>query len=325
MVWSDARSPFILTHDATRGAHALWRVDVGKDSSFAEGNAASAPFDDEAGRDILRASGLADGPDASGITKGREMFERYAFAEHGRVSATRVWTEPSGTSRYPWTTAALAHDDAGAPTIATLCESTRELVGWRLDGDGSGPPIASFRVPDVASFVAVAATRGEDASDILAIHENSEGFRCLALRCGGRAVFEWPGTCVLGATGARVSAVRSLHSAVGGRCTASLDDGGSVRLAAPTPPRHPASRALLETLDASLRGGDRAEAMSLVLAATARAGDKDAEWALASTAVARWCGCGGDDDDGWAGDDPDQGRPDFGRGERRRRRRRRRR
>ena len=53
VVWSCARSPFILTHDATRGAHALWRVDVGKDSSFADGNAASAPFDDEAGRDIL--------------------------------------------------------------------------------------------------------------------------------------------------------------------------------------------------------------------------------------------------------------------------------
>ena len=303
VVWSDARSPFILTHDATRGAHALWRVDVGKDSSFADGNAASAPFDDEAGRDILRASGLADGPDASG-SMSREMFERYAFAEHGRVSATRVWTEPSGTSRHPRTSAALAHDDAGAPTIATLCEQTRELVGWRLDGDGSGPPIASFRVPDVASFVAVAATRGEDALDILAIHENSEGFRCLTLRCGGRAVFEWPGTCVLGATGARVSDVQSLHSAVGGRCTAALDGGGSVRLAAPTPPRHPASRALLETLDASLRNGDRAEAMSLVLASAAQVRDKDAEWALASTEVARWCGCDFNDEDGWAGNDP---------------------
>ena len=314
VVWSDARSPFILTHDATRGAHALWRMSHAKVSSSSEGNAASAPFDDEAGRDILRASGLADGPKASGITKGqREMFERYAFAEHGRVAATLVWTEPDETSRLAWTTAALAHDDAGAPTIATLCESTRELVGWRLDGDGSGPPIASFRVPDVASFVAVAATRGEDALDILAIHENSG---CLALRCGGRAVFEWPGTCVLGATGARVSAVRSLHSAVGGRCTASLDDGGSVRLTSPTPPRHPASRALLETFDASLRGGDRAEAVSLVLAATARAGDKDAEWALASTAVASWCGCGGDDDDeeGWAGYDRTRDDPTLGEG-----------
>ena len=85
VVWSDARSPFILTHDATRGAHALWRISHAKVSSSSEGNAASAPFDDEAGRDILRASGLADGPKASGITKGqREMFERYAFAEHGR-------------------------------------------------------------------------------------------------------------------------------------------------------------------------------------------------------------------------------------------------
>ena len=305
VVWSSARSPFILTHDANRGAHALWRVDVKDSVCHSDGNAANAPFDDEAGRDILRASGLADGP--RGTSGGRrEMFERYAFAQHGRVAATRVWTEPNGTSKEPHKWAALAHDDEGAPTIATLCESTREVVGWRLDGDGSGPPVASFRVPDVASFVAVAATRGEDALDILAIHENSGR---LALRCGGRAVFEWPGTCTLGATGARVSQVRSLHSAVGGRCTATLDDGGSVRLAAPTPPRHPASRALLETLDASLRGGDRAEAMSLVLAATAQGrGDKDAEWALASTAVARWCGCGGDDDeeDGffWGGDDP---------------------
>ena len=143
------------------------------------------------------------------------MFERYAFAQHGRVAATRVWTEPNGTSKEPHKWAALAHDDAGAPTIATLCEQTRELVGWRLDGDGSGPPIASFRVPDVASFVAVAATRGEDASDILAIHENSEGFRCLTLRCGGRAVFEWPGTCTLGATGARVSRSRASTTVAG--------------------------------------------------------------------------------------------------------------
>ena len=109
------------------------------------------------------------------------MFERYAFAQHGRVAATRVWTEPNGTSKEPHKSAALAHDDEGTPTIATLCESTREVVGWRLDGDGSGPPVASFRVPDVASFVAVAATRGEDALDILAIHENSGR---LALRCG---------------------------------------------------------------------------------------------------------------------------------------------
>ena len=110
--------------------------------------------------------------------------------------------------------------------------------------------------------------------------------------------------------------MRSLHSAVGGRCTAELDDGGSVRLASPTPPRHPASRALLETFDASLRGGDRAEAVSLVLAATARAGDKDAEWALASTAVASWCGCGDDDDDeeGWAGYDRTRDDPTLGEG-----------
>ena len=172
------------------------------------------------------------------------MFERYAFAEHGRVAATLVWTEPDD-SRLAWTTAALAHDDAGAPTIATLCESTRELVGWRLDGDGSGPPIASFRVPDVASFVAVAAAAGLR----LGYPRDSRGLRVPRAALRRQGGFRVAGDVCVDATGARVSAVRSLHSAVGGRCTASLDDGRSVRLASPTPPRHPASRALLETFD----------------------------------------------------------------------------
>ena len=99
VVWSDARRR--SSRDPRRDAGRCTRSGKRGAERFvvAEGSG-SAPFDDEAGRDILRASGLADGPKASGITKGqREMFERYAFAEHGRVAATLVWTEPAGTSR----------------------------------------------------------------------------------------------------------------------------------------------------------------------------------------------------------------------------------
>ena len=55
--------------------------------------------------------------------------------------------------------------------------------------------------------------------------------------------------------------------------------------------------------------------MSLVLAATARAGDKDAGRALASTAVASWCGCGDFNDGRVGGKRPDtRDDPTFGEG-----------
>ena len=123
VVWSSARSPFILTHDANRGAHALWRVDVKDSVCHSDVNAANAPFDDEAGRDILRASGLADGP--RGTSGGRrEMFERYAFAQHGRVAATRVWTEPNGTSKEP-RNAPRSRTTTRAPRRSRRCANRR--------------------------------------------------------------------------------------------------------------------------------------------------------------------------------------------------------
>ena len=80
---------------------------------------------------------------------------------------------------------------------------------------------------------------------------------------------------MLGATGARARGVQSLHSAVEARERSAAADRVALmkrrrRL------RHRGSRALLETLDASLRNGDRAEAISLVLASAAQVRDKDA-------------------------------------------------
>ena len=315
VVWSAADSPYVLTHCAKAKSHSLWRLDDSFDSSEASGNAATAPFDDEGGDDLLRSSGLLDDDKDDRVHRQRAMFERYAFAEHKKVRAIRVWTERNGTSPLRHAHAALAHDDSGRPTIATLDGTTRECVGWGLDvsdGDGSGPPSASFRIADVRSFAAVASTRGDSFLDILALHEYGG---CLTLRCGGRGVFEWPGTCVLGVTNAGVSSVEALHSAVGGRCTADINDGRRVRLEAPKPPRHPATEALLETLDVSLRDVDRAEAMSLVLTESAMAVDKDEEWAFVSAAVARWCGCDADGTIGGRWEDDTEASPEADDGE----------
>lgn len=113
LVWSSYDSVFILTHDPTRKAHALWRV---APCTSAYANAADAPFDDgfddEFGDERRRPGETTDVcdermDDASEILPENKNEILVDFETHSqsvspaRLSLRRVWTEPKGFAERP--------------------------------------------------------------------------------------------------------------------------------------------------------------------------------------------------------------------------------
>ena len=299
IVWSSADSLFVLTHDASLRAHALWRLAPAADS---DASAAFAPFDDVT--NLVGGATPGAPPDTPGMdTPGgtsksspepenahssRAFAAMLSSAERSRVSFARVWIEPVGAAPEPATFAAVTHDDDGAPTLATLRDGA--LTGYALerrdafdgdgdvdrpDGRGRGPPRVSFAIEDVAAAVAVAATRAPLLDLVVARRGLRAAGAGLELFCGARRAHAWDADAFLLADedepSPRVGSVVRLHSPVGPRFTAETAEGVAARLAAPTAPQDPAAAALTRAVDATFEGDERAEVMAIVSAASARA------------------------------------------------------
>ena len=323
---------FVLTHDASLRAHSLWRLAPAADSAAF---AAFAPFDDVT--NLVGGATPGAPPDTPGMdTPGgtsksspepenahssRAFAAMLSSAERSRVSFARVWIEPVGSAPEPATFAAVTHDDDGAPTLATLRDgaltgyalerrdAARDGDGDRPDGRGRGPPRVSFAIEDVAASVSVAATRAPLLVLVFALLGPRAAGSGLELFCGARRAHAWDADAFLladeGEPSPRVGSVVRLHSPVGPRFTAETSEGVAARLASPTATQDPAAAALTRAVDATFEGDERAEAMAIVSAASARAvaraptvapfgalgPDAAVEWNAVAGALLGWCGC----------------------------------
>ena len=371
IAWSSVDSVLLLTHDAGRASHALWRLSPAAERREGEGErgekresagttgARDGDGDDDddawnflstepstrAGRPFgeyfsttagLKSGGVlldvdvdddgeegdgeegdGDGSPNSVLGGSRSRARAYSQAEHPRVAATRVWTEPPGRSPSPASHAALTHaDDArGTPALAALL-ADGALVGWSLRRAGAGAgaggdaaPRVVFAIDDVVSFAAAAATRAP-LLDVL-VKRADPGRDALGLFAGARCVMSWDASATLWRDAAagvvRVGDVVRVHSPVGNRVTAETTaarGGIAVRLSLPTGFASPAARAVMDAagkdvmraLDAGA-GEASASATAAVVAAAASAaasgsgfGSGDAaEWNAVRDALLRLC------------------------------------
>ena len=293
IAWSSADSLYFLTHDPTRGSHALWRVAPAAEARLI---AADAPFD-----------APFDAETNAKPFPPREDEQR--SAPFARVAVERVWREPERFASRPTSFAGVAHDDDARET-PRLCVLGDDgvLRGYGLrrrgaDPFGAAPPRVAFAHARVATAAAVKATRAPLLDVAFATEDGG-----MKLACGARVAVAWSADTPLfadadarargAATTRRVGDIVRLHSPVGARVTAELEDGETrVRLLLPGAPVSPATRALAEALAGDAFGRDasgeasRAEALETILSAAAEAASPDDEWGRAEVALLAWCGC----------------------------------
>ena len=301
VAWSSADSLYFLTHDPTRGSHALWRV---APAPAARRDAADAPFDAE-----------------TDVNEAPRDGARRSAPSRGSVAVERVWREPAKFATRPTSFAGVAHDDdARATPRLCVLGSDGVLRGYHLrrretpsgpDPFGLNPPRVAFAHERVATAAAVKATR---APLLDAAFVTDEGG--MALACGARVAIKWradtplfcaesEGRTTKRGVHLRVGGITRLHSPVGSRVTAEFapPDGETrnarLRLALPGAPVSPATRALAEALGGDAFGHDasgeasRAEALEIVLSAAAEAASPEDEFDRAQASLLAWCGCEG--------------------------------
>ena len=299
IVWSSAESLFVLTHDASLRAHSLWRLAPAADSdafaAFAPvrrrhesrrgatpGAPPDTPRDGHARGDVEIVAGARECTLEPRVR--RDALERRTVTGVVREGLDR-------TRRFRARTGDVRRRDARRRRRADARDAPRRRVdrvrarasrrrardgdGDRPDGRGRGPPRVSFAIEGVAAAVAVAATRARSSTSssrdaVLAPPapvSNSSAAR--------ERAHAWDADAFLLADedepSPRVGSVVRLHSPVGPRFTAETAEGVAARLAAPTAPQDPAAAALTRAVDATFEGDERAEAMAIVSAASARA------------------------------------------------------